>query len=443
MDSIWKNTASVPGHPSLTESLNTEVLIIGGGIAGILCAYELERRGIDYVLVESDRILSGVTGCTTAKITAQHALIYDQLLRRFGKDCARAYYRANEAAVNRYRELSSGIDCDFQNEDSFLYCQGDPEKLDLEMDALERIGAEAQWCGSVALPFPVRGAIRFPNQASFHPLKFLGRISEGLKIYEHTRVVSFDGKSYHTKSGSITAQKTIVATHFPIWNKRGLFPLKLYQDRSYVLGLKNAGRLPGMYLGTDGERLSLRMAGDILLLGGGSGRTGGKSGGWEPLERAVNRFFPAAEVCCRWATQDCMSLDGMPYVGRYSPNTRSLFVATGFNKWGMTGAMTAAGLLADLIQGKENVLEKIYDPSRRMLWPQLGANILLSGWNLIRPTVPRCPHLGCALKWNAQERSWDCPCHGSRFSENGKLLDNPAMADLKVRKSSLDKGEAE
>ena len=198
-----------------------------------------------------------------------------------------------------------------------------------------------------------------------------------------------------------------------------------------------------MYLGTDGERLSLRMAGDILLLGGGSGRTGGKSGGWEPLERAVKRFFPAAEVCCRWATQDCMSLDGMPYVGRYSPNTRSLFVATGFNKWGMTGAMTAAGLLADLIQGKENVLEKIYDPSRRMLWPQLGANILLSGWNLIRPTVPRCPHLGCALKWNAQERSWDCPCHGSRFSENGKLLDNPAMADLKVRKSSLDKGEAE
>ena len=431
MDSIWDKTAQIGGFPALMGELQTDVLIIGGGIAGILCAWELQQRGIDYALVEADRILSGVTAGTTAKITSQHGMVYEKLLRRFGAEGAGAYYRANQAALSRYRELCAGIACDFQTEDSFLYCREDPEALDLEMDALERIGARAEWCGNLPLPFPVRGAIRFPNQASFHPLKFLGKISEGLRIYEHTKVLSYDGKRFQTENGSIAAQKTIVATHFPMWNKMGLYPLKIYQDRSYVLGLENAGRMDGMYLGTDGEKLSLRMAGDILLLGGASGRTGCKSGGWEELEKSAKQYFPGAKIRYRWAAQDCMSLDGMPYIGQYSPKTPDLFVTTGFNKWGMTGAMTAAMLLADLVQGRENGLSVLFDPSRRMLRPQLAINLASSVWNLIRPTVPRCPHMGCALKWNTQERSWDCACHGSRFSEDGKLLDGPAQGKLK------------
>ena len=439
MDSIWEKTSEIAEHPVLTGELQTDVLIIGGGIAGILCAYELERRKINYALVEADRILSGITAGTTAKITAQHGLIYEKLLRRFGLEGAGAYYQANQAALKRYRELCAGIDCGFRAEDSFLYSMEDPEALDLEMDALERIGARAGWCGSLSLPFPVRGAIRFPDQGRFHPLKFLSAVSNGLRIYEHTRVLTFDGKRYQTENGSIAAERTIVATHFPMWNKMGLFPLKLYQDRSYILGLENAGRIDGMYLGTDREHLSLRMEGDTLLLGGGSGRTGSKTGGWEPLELAAKMYFPGARIRYRWAAQDCMSLDGMPYIGRYSPRTPELFVATGFNKWGMTGAMTAATLLADLVQEKENGLAELFNPSRGMLRPQLGKNLVHSAWNLIRPTVPRCPHMGCALKWNRQERSWDCPCHGSRFSEDGKLLDNPAEGDLKQRKSSLDK----
>lgn len=432
MDSIWDKTAQIGAFPSLEGQIQTDVLIIGGGIAGILCAYELERRGVDYALVEADRILSGVTAGTTAKITSQHGMVYEKLLRRFGAEGAGAYYRANQAALSRYRELCTGIACDFQTEDSFLYCREDPEALDLELDALERIGAEAEWCGNLPLPFPVRGAIRFPNQASFHPLKFLGKISEGLCIYEHTKVLSYDGKRFQTENGSIAAQKTIVATHFPMWNKMGLYPLKLYQDRSYVLGLENAGRMDGMYLGTDGEKLSLRMAGDILLLGGASGRTGCKSGGWEELEKSAKQYFPGAKIRYRWAAQDCMSLDGMPYIGQYSPKTPDLFVTTGFNKWGMTGAMTAAMLLADLVQGRENSLSVLFDPSRRIFRPQLGKNLASSVWNLIRPTVPRCPHMGCALKWNTQERSWDCACHGSQFSEDGKLLDGPVQGELKL-----------
>lgn len=441
MESIWEKTSQVGGFPSLAGELQTDVLIIGGGIAGILCAYELEHRGIDYALVEADRILSGVTAGTTAKITSQHGMVYEKLLRRFGAEGAGAYYRANQAALERYRELCAGLDCNFQTEDSFLYCREDPEALDLEMDALERIGAKAEWCGNLPLPFPVTGAIRFPAQASFHPLKFLGGISRGLRIYEHTRVLSFDGRRYQTENGSIAAQRTIVATHFPMWNKLGLFPLKLYQDRSYVLGLENAGRISGMYLGTDRERLSLWMAGDILLLGGASGRTGCKSGGWEELELAAKLYFPGAKIRYRWAAQDCMSLDGMPYIGQYSPKNPALFVTTGFSKWGMTGAMTAAMLLADLVQGRENSLSALFAPSRRILRPQLGKNLASSAWNLIRPTVPRCPHMGCALKWNRQERSWDCSCHGSRFAEDGKLLEGPAQGDLKRGKSSLDKGK--
>ena len=439
MESLWKDTSELTAFPELEETIQTDVLIIGGGIAGILCAWELKRRGIEYVLVEADRICSGVTAGTTAKITAQHGLLYEKLLRRFGTEGAREYYRANQNAVGWYRELCAKIDCDFQNEDSFLYCCEDPEALDLEMDALERIGAKAEWLGSLPLPFPVTGAIRFPEQGRFHPLKFLGTISEELRIYEHTKVISFDGKRYLTAKGSITAQRTVVATHFPMWNKMGLFPLKLYQDRSYVLGLKNAGRIPGMYLGMDAERLSFRMEDELLLLGGGSGRTGSKGGGWEALERSARAYFPKADIRYRCAAQDCMSLDGMPYVGQYSPKHAGLYVVTGFNKWGMTGSMTAAMVLGDLLQGKENGLAELYAPSRRILRPQLGVNLASSVWNLLRPAQPRCPHLGCALKWNSQEKSWDCPCHGSRFSGDGKLLDNPATGDLKPGNTSLDK----
>lgn len=433
MESLWRKTSASETFSPLTGELRTDVLIIGGGIAGLLCAYELQSRGIDYVLVERNQICSGVTAGTTAKITSQHGMIYEKLLRRFGAEAARTYYRANENAIKRYRDLCAVFECGFRTEDSFLYCSENPENLDREMEALERIGANAQWVGDLPLPFPVSGAIRFPKQGRFHPLRFLYTISKGLRIYEHTKVTAFDGDQYLTEHGSIRAQRTVVATHFPIWNKMGLYPLKLYQDRSYVLGLSGVDPIPGMYLGTDGERLSLRMEGDTLLLGGGSGRTGCKNGGWETLERNRAVWFPESKVQWQWAAQDCMTLDGLPYIGRYSPKTPNLYVATGFGKWGMTGSMTAAMVLGDLIAGEENDLAALFDPSRSLLRPQLACNILHSGWNLIRPTVPRCPHLGCALKWNRQERSWDCSCHGSRFGEDGTVLDNPAMGDLRKR----------
>ena len=434
MESLWHSETKLPQFPLLEEDIRTDVLIIGGGMAGILCAYFLGQAGVDYVLVEADRICSGVTGNTTAKITSQHGFVYQKLLKEFGPELARQYYQANEDAINCYREICRDIDCDFVERDSYVYTLNRPEKLEKEIAALVQIGAKAELAQPSALPFPTAGAIRFRNQAQFDPLKFVASLAKGLHIFERTAVQCFDGNVYRTDRGSIRANKTIVATHFPIWNKHGSYFLKLYQHRSYVLALKNAPQVDGMYVDESGMGLSFRNQGELLLLGGGSHRTGKQGGGWEELEQTARIYYPGASIKYRWATQDCMSLDGMPYVGQYSKHTPNLFVATGFNKWGMTSSMVAAMVLRDLVQGKDNSYEKFFSPSRSILRPQLAANAVEAVCNLLTPTKPRCPHMGCALKWNPQEHTWDCPCHGSRFGQDGKLLEGPATGDFPQKK---------
>lgn len=284
---------------------------------------------------------------------------------------------------------------------------------------------------TLGIPVKTSGAIGFLHQAQFDPVKFIAGIVKDLPIYEHTKAQEFVGNTVKTGRCRIHARKIILATHFPILNKHGGYFLKLYQQRSYVVALENAGKVEGMYLGEGKEGLSFRNAGDLLLLGGGSCRTGKKSGGWQMLEQKAKQLYPGAAVKYRWATQDCMSLDGIPYIGQYSPGTPDLYVATGFNKWGMTSSMVAAGILTDLVAGRKNLYAPIFAPDRSLLRPQLFRNAAESTWNLVRPTAPRCPHLGCALHWNKQEHSWDCSCHGSRFSEEGTLLDGPATGDLR------------
>ena len=221
-----------------------------------------------------------------------------------------------------------------------------------------------------------------------------------------------------------------MATHFPILNKHGGYFLRLYQSRSYVLARENAQDVNGMYLDEREGGLSFRTYEGRLLLGGGGHRTGKQGDGWKGLESFVRTHYPEADIVCHWAAQDCMSLDGVPYIGPYSRATPGLYVATGFNKWGMTSSMAAAMVLRDLVQGRENPFAPVFSPARSSLHPQLAVNALASAANLLKPTAPRCPHLGCALNWNPEERSWDCPCHGSRFAENGKLLDGPATGGI-------------
>lgn len=420
----------LPSFEKLDGDRKTDVLIIGGGMAGVLCAYALSKKGVDYLLVEADRIGQGVTGCTTAKITAQHGLIYDALISKYGTEKARMYLEANLLAVQRYREWCAQIDCDFAQKDNFVYAS-EMKKLEIELLALEKLGYPAQFVKDVPLPLKTAGAVGFACQAQFHPLKFLAGIAKGLRIYEHTRVTGYDGKAFLTEHGRITARKAIVATHFPIFNKHGLYPLKQYQHRSYVLALKNAAAVPGMYVDEKETGLSFRMAGDMLLLGGGDHRTGKQGGNWAELEQFAKVHWPGAQIQARWAAQDCMSLDGVPYIGPYSRHAPDIFVATGFNKWGMTSSMVAAQILCDQVQDRENPFAPVFSPQRSIWHAQLALNALETTVNLLTPTRPRCPHLGCALKWNKTEHSWDCPCHGSRFSAQGVLLDNPATADMK------------
>ena len=424
MKSIWCDL-NFPTFKSLSGDISTDVLIIGGGISGLLTAYFLDRAGVDYLLVEKNKICTGVTANTTAKITVGQGFNYHKILSLRGKEMAQAYYHANKRAVKEYFSLCKNIDCDFEVKDNFVY-SFEKHKIEKELEALEKIGYKAEYCDKLNLPFETAGAVKTKGQAQFHPLKFLAKISENLNIFEQTKVREMVGNTAITEKGKIKAKRVVVATHFPFINKHGKYFLKLYQHRSYVLALRGAAGLNGMYVDEDNKGLSFRNFGDLLLLGGGGHRTGKNGGGYSELRQKARLYYPNAKEIAAWATQDCISLDKMPYIGKYSSGAGEVYVASGFNKWGMTGAMCSAQLLADMLTGKKNEFEEVFNPERSILTPQLICNGFESVVNLLTPTTPRCPHLGCALKWNPQERSWDCSCHGSRFDSNGELLNGPA-----------------
>lgn len=429
MDSIWVNSAEKTRFGRLEGSIKTDVLVIGGGMAGILCAYMLKNAGVDCVLVEAGRICGGITKNTTAKITLGHGLIYDKTVKRFGEDKARLYLEAQTRACAEYARLCKEIKCDYEVKDSYVYSRDSLGKIEREIRALEILGCRAEFSEAKELPIEVAGAVCVRDQAQFHPLKFAYAIAKNLPIYENTKVLELMPKKALTDRGEIMCEKIIVATHFPVLNKHGMYFLKLYQHRSYVLALEGAPLPRGMYVDDDKKGMSFRSYNNLLLLGGGSHRTGKKGGNWRELEEFASMHYRGVKTVAKWATQDCMTLDSLPYIGRYSKNTHDLYVATGFNKWGMTSSMVSAMLLCDIVRGKKSDLAEVLSPSRSMLRPQLAVNAFDSVVGLLTPTVPRCPHLGCALKYNPDEHSWDCPCHGSRFTEKGELIDNPATDD--------------
>ena len=431
MNSIWRASCERPAFPTLEGDKRTDVLVIGGGMAGILITYFLKRAGVDVLLLEQDRILGGVTECTTAKITLQHGLLCDKLLRRFGEEKTRLFYSAQKRALAAYEHLCAEIPCDYEKKDAYVYSLNAPEKIEREIRALEAVGIHALHSMARELPMSVAGAVCVKDQAQFHPLKFAYAIARGLPIYEKSKVRELAPGRAVTERGTVFANKIVVATHFPILNKHGGYFIKMYQHRSYVTALAGAHIPDGMYIDEAEGGLSFRSYGNLLLLGGGGHRTGKQGAAWRAAEDFARTYYPDAHEVARFATQDCMTLDGIPYIGRYGGRTEGLYVATGFNKWGMSSSMVSAMLLSDLLCGKENEAAFVYSPSRSILHPQLIANAFSSFVGLITPTVPRCPHLGCALKYNPDEHSWDCPCHGSRFSESGEVLDNPATDDKK------------
>lgn len=429
--SLWHNETNLPAFDSLKGDIKTDVLIIGGGMCGLLCGYYLKQSGINCVIVESNKVASGTSGNTTAKITSLHGAIYSDLIKNYGLETAQKYFDINQAAIKEYEKISKTANCNFTKSTAYVYSLKNKEKIEKEYNALKKLGASAEFKTKSSLPFSVSALVGLKEQAEFNPLKFIEYIVKDLNIYENTRILNIDNNFAYYSGGKIKAEKIIVATHFPFINSHGLYFLKLYQHRSYVIALENAQSTDGMYADEASGGLSFRNYGDLLLLGGCGARTGKPCGSFAELINFKNKYYPGSKIKYKWATEDCISLDKIPLIGKYSKHTPNLFVATGFNKWGMSSSMVSAVILTDMINGVKNDYEDIFSPSRSILKPQLFTNIIETLSNFLLPTAKRCSHLGCALKWNKYEHSWDCSCHGSRFDPDGKLINNPANKDLK------------
>ena len=321
MQTLWNSRDTLPAYPPLREDLHADAAVVGGGMAGILTAYALHTRGLRVVLLEGSRLASGVTAHTTAKITAQHGRFCERLVHDFGFHLARQYLQANLCAVRQFRALvrQKRIDCGFSDESSFIYAASDGPSLTRELEYALSLGAPARLVKPEGLPFPVREALCFERQAQLSPLPFLAALLPELTVYEHSPVRDIRGHAVRCDGGTVTAEQIVVATHFPMLERFGLYDLRLRQERSYLLALTGAPPLPGMWLDAGEEGWSLRRSGRYLLLGGGGHRCGENLGdSYDRLRAQAQRLFPAAQEAFAWSSQDCMTLDGVPYIGPYS-----------------------------------------------------------------------------------------------------------------------------
>lgn len=437
MESIWSKEIEIEERKQLPSGRKVEAVVIGAGIAGLLTAFFLQNRGKEVVVLEAARIASGQTKNTTAKITSQHGLFYTNLIKNIGKRKAKLYAEANEKAIREYRNIINQcqIECEFENLPSFLYSRMEEDKLKREADAAASLGIVSHFTEENELPFSTVGAVCFEEQAQFHPLQFVQALSQQLKVYENTRAISVKGHEIETSRGKVEAEHIIFATHYPFINVPGFYFLRQHQERSYVLALSGAAKYHAMYYSADEDGLSFRNSKNFLLLGGGAHRTGEKNcqGAYRRLSEQAAQYFPGSREEARWSAQDCVTHDDIPFIGRYSVYRPYWYVATGFKKWGMTSSMIAAEMITNQICGEESPYEAVFTP-RRMYGGTATKNFLVDAGVSVKSLVKgglhpqkRCSHMGCELVWNPEEKSWDCPCHGSRFAEEGALIDNPAQ----------------
>lgn len=474
MDSIWSKTCEREKRPALEEDIRADVIVVGGGMTGILTAWQLEQAGVHAVVLEADQIGGGQTKNTTAKITSQHGMFCRTFLEKKGEETARKYLQANQAAVEEYKRIirEKNIDCDLTECDSYAY-SSDMDKLKQETEAARRLGIHVAYEEQIEIPVSCAGAVRFPDQAEFHPLKFLRNLAEELTVYEDTPVTEAGENQVKTPWGSVRGDKIIFAAHFPFINFPGMYFARMHQERSYVLALENGGSLKGMYIGDGKDTLSFRQYDKYILLGGQAHRTGeNREGGrYEKLKEAAKEMYPQSQVAACWSAQDCITADRVPFIGQYSSDRPDWYLATGFQKWGMSSAMVSAMLLKDMVCGKKNPYEEVFTPSR--FSAEEVPQIMKDGGKAVKGLTRRffhlpdetaaelkrghgavvdtpegkagvykteegricqvdivCPHMGCELSWNPDELSWDCPCHGSRFDWEGNLIDGPAQEGI-------------
>ena len=501
--SYWHDTAvSIKNTACESIDLNDkkfDILIIGAGITGLTTAYLLKDLGLSIGIIEATESGYGTTGYTTAKITVQHDLFYDNLINNFSFEEARQYLKANEEGIKLIKKIigENNIQCDYREQKAYVYASSmdEVESLKKELKAYERLGIDGFYEDTVPLPNKAYGAIGIKNQAQFNPLKYLYSIYNILRessceIYENVRasdIIPHDGHiDVKTEKGTIHATKVVAASHYPFDNSFGLYFLRLYQEKAYVIAAKtNEEPFEGMYINVNDPIYSMRYhfsdSGSLLILAGGNHRTGEKDDEneqYNELERFLKSNFKNAEIVSKWSAQDCMTYDKIPYIGRYSDSMENLYVATGFKKWGMSGSGAAALILKNKILCVEDDYSGVFNPSRftpvqsSKEFISSAKSIALGFLNRLSSDLeefsevnpgegkivdyggkkvgvykneaeeyfcinPVCSHLKCALSFNEAEKTWDCPCHGSRFDIKGNILEGPAVLPIdkvKVKK---------
>lgn len=486
-DSVWRGKERE--YPRLESDIVRDIVVIGGGIAGFLTAFRLAEAGESVTLIEADRLFSGTTGRTTAKITCNQGGVYAELFARYGMSAAALYYKSQAEGMRRFANLVQrySIACDWKETDSYIFSHTLSHRLESARRVMERAGAACEWKTGADVPFGAACALKLGKQYLFDPLRFLSALPVGFEVYEHTRAVKIDAehKTVQTESGTIQAKILIVATRFPVVNSHGGYFLKLRQSSSYVLAVSR--KTEGMYLEEREDGLSVRPYAGGTIVGGEDHRTGRTAGGhFKNLEERVFRVLGATaeEVTHRWCAEDVMTFDKIPMAGRYAKNLGGVYVVTGFNKWGMANAMVCADILRDCILGRENLYAALFSPQRQ-IGGSLGAFLsnaatnvkgIVSGYfgmtfktaadippgsgKVVRYQGKRravyrdesgklyaigrmCPHMHCELSWNGDTKTWDCPCHGSRFDIYGNILSGPAVKRCKCEAADADKNDGE
>ncbi|NLC16605.1 MAG: FAD-dependent oxidoreductase [Clostridiales bacterium] len=457
LKSVWHND-NYPQYQKLDHDIDVNTAIIGGGLSGISAAYYLSRHGISTAVLEANKIGSGTTKNTTAHITSQHDMTYDRYTRQFGQVKASIIAKANQEAIDEIENIikTEKIDCNFERVDSFLFTQR-PEnciKLRQEYKAVQNTPIKAFLTTQTGLiPLEYELALGFENQAMFHPMKYLHGLAQAatnhkVKIYEDTRVIDVQNNYCLTEDGrKITAQNFVIATNFPIINFKGLYFARIIQHRSYNGAYKTTKSLSGMWNNIDSEAYTYRKFEDMVIVSGQSHQCGHDmdTPHYKNWQNHVNKIFEDNQAVAKWSAQDSLSPDNLALVGNLTKNEKHLYIMTGFNKWGMTSTNIAGRIIADLIAGQKNPYAEIYSPSRKLAMGPIGKTLwnnikmvgsLIGGINYLGN--PACTHMGCRTKFNPEEQTWDCPCHGSRFDKFGNVINTPAYKKLDDKKVNPD-----